>query len=211
VINVGRQTVFHSPWQRPGFVLLVEAVRRLLRPFGGLEQRFITRLVADNNRRVTRYLTAFPPEKVLLIMPRCVKQTGCRVDVQTSTAECLSCRQCPLGDVAAMCERHGLKALVAFRSHIAFDMARRRKPDVIVASACHDRMIKALRSVPEHPALLAPLAGMDRMCVNATLDMAWLETQLDLVAPVTAVLAAPDISDPPDPPDTPDVQVAAGP
>ncbi len=103
--------------------------------------------------------------------------------MQTSVSECLSCLQCPVGDAAALCQRHGLRALVAFRSHIAFDMARREQPDVIIASACHDRMIKALRSVPGHPALLAPLTGMERMCVNATLDLKWLETQLELVAP----------------------------
>ncbi len=175
--------VFRSPWQRPGYASLVAALRWTLRPFGNLEDRCIAWLVSDNNRRVARHLAAHPAQKVLLIMPRCVKKVGCRVDVQASQTECLSCMECPLGDVAAICARHGLQALVAFRSHIAFDMARREKPDVIVASACHDRMIKALRSVPECPALLAPLAGMERMCVNATLDLAWLQQQLELVAP----------------------------
>ena len=174
---------FASRWQQPWFGTLVTVARRLLRPLGNLENRLIERLVADQNQQVWRYLATHPPQKVLLILPRCVKKTGCHVDVQTSVSECLSCLQCPVGDAAALCQRHGLRALVAFRSHIAFDMARREQPDVIIASACHDRMIKALRSVPEYPALLAPLAGMDRMCVNATLDLEWLESQLELVAP----------------------------
>jgi hypothetical protein len=181
---------FRSPWQRSGYVAVVAGIRRVLRPFGDLEHRYIASLVRANNRRVARHLNDFPAHKVLLIMPRCVKKTGCRVDVQASQTECLSCMECPLGDVAAACERHGLKALVAFRSHIAFDMARREKPDVIIASACHDRMIKALRSVPECPALLAPLAGMERMCINATLDLDWLKAQLELVAPVAPTTEA---------------------
>jgi hypothetical protein len=181
---------FVSPWQRPGYVFFVAVLRRLLRPWGELENRFIEKLVADQNRRVTRHLAATPPQKVLLILPRCVKKVGCRVDVQASVSECLSCMQCPVGAAAALCEQHGLRALVAFRSHIAFDMARREKPDVIIASACHDRMIKALRSVPEYPALLAPLAGMDRMCVNATLDLAWLAQQLQRTAPAATARRA---------------------
>jgi hypothetical protein len=181
---------FRSPWGNRAFVGLVELVRRVLRPFGAGENRFIAALVTAQNRRVLAYLADATPQKILLIMPRCVKKSGCRVDVQTSVVPCLTCLQCPLGDVATICERHGLQALVAFRSHIAFDMARREQPDVIVASACHDRMIKALRSVPEVPALLAPLAGMDRMCVNATLDLPWFEQQLDLVAPPPGVAAA---------------------
>ena len=75
-----------------------------------------------------------------------------------------------------------MQALVAFRSQIAFEMARTIKPDVIIASACHDRMVKALRSVPDVPALLTPLAGMERMCVNATLDLSWLDRQVAAVA-----------------------------
>jgi len=83
--------------------------------------------------------------------------------------------------MAVVCDRHGLPALVAFRSHIAFDLAREHKPDLIIATACHDRMIKALRNVPEVPSLLAPLAGMDRMCINATVDLDWLNEQLTTV------------------------------
>jgi len=176
-------TSFRSPWQHRPFVALIAALRFLSRPGSALETRFVEYLSRDNNRRVRRYLADNPARRVLLIMPRCVKKTGCHADVQNSMAVCLPCQQCPLGQVAALCEQFGLQALVAFRSHIAFDMARREQPDLIVASACHDRLIKALRSVPEIPALLAPLAGMDRMCVNATLDLVWLEEQLRAVAP----------------------------
>ncbi len=59
-------------------------------------------------------------------------------------------------------------------------------------------MIKALRSVPEYPALLAPLAGMDRMCVNATIDLDWLDAQLRRVTRGRAAgrVARPDRSEP---------------
>jgi len=139
-------------------------------------------LARRQNQRVAQHLKASPARHILLIMPRCVKKSGCRADVQKGLDECLTCLGCPLGDVALICQRHQVQALVAFRSHIAFEMARTRKPDVIIASACHDRMVKAWRSVPDVPALLAPLAGMERMCVNATLDLPWLEQQVASVA-----------------------------
>lgn len=181
---------FSSPWRRRSYVGLVSALRRVLRPFGRAEQALIGLLAARQNRRVARHLARSPARSVLLIMPRCVKKTGCRADVQHGLDECLACLQCPLGDVALVCRRHDVQALVAFRSHVAFDMARRLQPDVIIASACHDRMVKAWRSVPEVPALLAPLAGMERMCVNATLDLAWLERQVAAVAAGRASVAA---------------------
>lgn len=173
---------FRSPWRHRWYVWAVEAARRALRPFGRGEASFIAWLARRQNRRVARHLAQAPARRALLIMPRCVKKTGCHVDVQHGLDACLPCMGCPLGDVAQVCRRHNVEALVAFRSHIAFEMARALKPDVIIASACHDRMVKALRSVPEVPALLAPLAGMDRMCVNATLDLAWLEQQVAAAA-----------------------------
>ena len=169
---------FTSPWQSPVFVNWVAITRRLLRPFGDLEQKYIDRLADAQNRRVHRHLAGSHPSTVLLIMPRCVKLTGCRADVQNSLVQCLDCRLCPLGDVARLCSRFEIRALVAFRSHIAFSMARDHQPDLIIATACHDRLIKALRSVPEYPALLAPLASMEKQCMNAGVDLGWLEGQL---------------------------------
>ena len=181
---------FTSPWQSRSYVKAVEFARVILRPFGRAENRFIEMLGRWQNRRVARHLDGSPARKILLIMPRCVKKTGCRADVQHGLEECLTCLGCPLGDVALICDRHQVEALVAFRSHIAFEMARVHRPDVIIAAACHDRMVKAWRSVPEIPALLAPLSGMERMCVNASIDLHWLEQQ---VAAVTAgALPAPD-------------------
>ncbi len=175
---------FTSPWQRLGYVRLVAAVRLVLRPWPAAESRFIDRLVDAQNRRVLSHLRDHPPRKVLLIMPRCVKKTGCRAPVQESLSECLDCRRCPLGDVAHLCLEHGIEALVAFRSHIAFALARREQPDLIIASACRDRMVKALRSTPEYPALLTPLTGMRRMCLDAGIDLDWIAAQLAAVIPV---------------------------
>ncbi len=172
---------FTSPWQSLLFLRTVQLVRHLLRPLGDLENRYIATLVERQNQRVRQHFQLRPVTSALLIMPRCVKLTGCRAQVQTSLDECLNCARCPLGEVARVCAEFELTAIVAFRSHIAFDIARRRQPDLIIASACHDRLVKALRSVPDIPALLAPLTGMQSQCLNATVDPHWLRAQLTLV------------------------------
>jgi len=170
-----------TPWSNRLFVETIAVTRRGLRPFCGLEERFIDALVQGHNRLVHRHLRRNGIGTVLLIMPRCMKQTDCRCDVRSSLAECRTCDRCQLGDLARLCNRYGLRALVAFRSHIAFEIARREQPDLIIATACHDRLIKALRSVPEIPALLAPLTAMQRPCINATCDLEWFELQLQRV------------------------------
>ena len=171
---------FVSPWRYTLYVRLVALLRWLLRRWPALENRLIASLTDAQNRRVHRHLLNHRAESVLLIMPRCVKQVGCRADVKASLADCLHCNACPLGDVARLCAHHRVKALVAFRSHIAFEIARREQPDLIIATACEDRLIKALHNVPDIPALLAPLTGMERRCINAGVDLPWLASQLAL-------------------------------
>jgi hypothetical protein len=183
--------VFRSPWQQNLYVRWVAVLRRLLHPLPAWEERFVEALVRRQNRRVHRHLAQRPARTVLLIMPRCVGRRGCCPDAARDLSASLDCRACPLGDVARLCQAHGVRALVAFRSHIAYELARREKPDLIIATACHDRLVKALRSVPEVPALLAPLAGMEKMCVNADIDLPWLEEQLRGVATKPSPTAAP--------------------
>ncbi|MBU8871080.1 MAG: DUF116 domain-containing protein [Gemmatimonadales bacterium] len=169
---------FSSPWKSRYFVKSVAVIRCFLRPLGNLEQKYIDHLTDTQNRRVHRHLAGTRPSAVLLIMPRCVKLSCCRADVQNSLSQCQDCRLCPLGDVARLCARFDIQALVAFRSQIAFELARKLQPDLIIATACHDRLVKALYSVPTYPALLAPLPRMQKKCVNAKVDLGWLEGQL---------------------------------
>ncbi|MFH1845600.1 MAG: DUF116 domain-containing protein [bacterium] len=185
---------FQSPWRHRVFCLGVELLRRLAPLLPGGEVAFINRLVHQHNRRIEQYLQQHQPRFVLLILPRCVKRSGCRCDVRRDgsvadgrqgeahpLAECLECDLCPLGKVAELTERYDIRTFVAFRSYIAYAMARREQPDLIIATACGDRLIKALRSIPEIPALLTPLSTMERPCVNASFDLHWLEQQMEKV------------------------------
>lgn len=183
-----------SPWQSRFFSAGVNVLRRVLRPLPGLEDAFIRRLVTAQNRRVSRHIESNPTRfnSVLLILPRCLKRTGCRLEIRPAgeiadgressshqpLADCPDCDLCALGEIARLTQQYGVRAFVAFRSHIAFALARREKPDLIIATACNDRLIKALYSVPEIPAVLAPLTGMEKPCVNASCDLVWLEEQL---------------------------------
>lgn len=170
--------IYSSRWRFKWYVRTVEAVRRILRPFRLLERRFIRNLVDRHNTRVLGKLRLNPPRSILLILPRCVKKPGCRIAHSGEMAACRECNSCILGEMARMTESYGVRSLVAFRSHIAFAMAREEKPDLIIATACDDRMIKALRSVPEIPSLLAPLRESERKCIDCTFDVGWFERQL---------------------------------
>lgn len=206
---------FRSPWRHRPFVGAVAAIRRVLRPFGDAENAFIRFLVQAHNRRIDRWLRDRHVSSVLLILPRCVKRHGCPCDVRAvaggsgdrpdvnrqGLAACRDCNRCPLGAVARFTERYGVRAVVAYRSHIAYAIAREERPDLTIAVACEDRLVKALRSVPEVPALLSPLTAMERPCRNADCDLGWIEGQLRRVVGAARSLgphpaARADASDP---------------
>ncbi len=170
--------IYPSPWRIGAFCDCVAVLRRLLRPLGTLENRFIRTMVRIHNFRVRRYIQNQQIDSVLLIMPRCLKKPGCRHDVRVSLVACTDCTQCPLGLIARLTDRFNIKALVAYRSHLAYAMARDEKPDLILATACHDRLVKALCSVPEVPALLTPLYPRLHKCRDANFHLGWLEQQL---------------------------------
>lgn len=169
-----------SPWLESGWVRGVAVARGQQRAATGDDRSLIARLVADQNARVETWLEGrdTPCRDVMIILPRCVKRSCCRVGVDGSLEECRACEECDLGKVARLAHRLGVRPLVAFRSHLAFAAARRDRPEVIVAAACEDRLIKALVSVPEVPALLSPLTGMERMCVGADFDLEWVRSML---------------------------------
>ena len=171
---------FRNPWSSRLYVAAVQTARAVLRRLGRDDGPLIRRLIAAQNARVARRLRRHPARSLLLILPRCVKRPGCPIDVRGELAVCRDCRECPLGDIARLTEAVGARALVAFRRHIAFAMARREAPDLIIAAACEDRLVKALRSVPEIPALLSPLGGMRKPCVEATFDLDWIARQVEL-------------------------------
>lgn len=169
---------FRSPWASPFYRAGVAAGRRLCHLARRDEGPLIRRLVAAQNARVQRHLARHPVRSVLLILPRCIRQPDCPVDVRSDLSICADCHRCPLGEVARLTARRGVRALVAFRSRHAFAMAREARPDLIVATACEDRLVKALRAVPEIPALLAPLTGMARPCIDAAFDLVWVTEQI---------------------------------
>lgn len=178
------RNVWTSPWRHPSWVRGVAVARGGLRSGSGTDHDLVHHLVRDQNDRVLAWLDArdAPCRDILLILPRCVKRTCCSVGRDGDLAACRNCRECALGDAARTAERLGVRAIVAFRSHLAYAAARRDRPELIIAAACEDRLVKAMASVPEIPALLSPLRPMDRMCVDAEFDRNWIARMLERAA-----------------------------
>jgi hypothetical protein len=179
---------WRSPWQSPEWLRATAVARGDLLNRSGSDHKLIERLVETNNRRVATWLADNPStnRRVMMILPRCVRRNCCRPGPGGDLAQSLHCSSCQLGELARAADRRQVHAFVAFRSHLAYDAARRERPDLIIATACEDRLFKALSSVPDIPALLSPLTRMERMCVGADFNAAWFVDMLNLVSPEVA-------------------------
>jgi hypothetical protein len=65
---------------------------------------------------------------------------------------------------------HGWELLISPRSHAAYADARKFHPDIIVAVACPDRLVKGLIKLPEIPSFAIPLELPHGMCIDTTFD-----------------------------------------
>ncbi len=113
--------IWFTPWSDPTWVRSLASARGWMRAATGSDHALIHTLVADQNSRVERWLAAreTPCRDILLIIPRCTKRKCCTVGRDGSLDGCLDCRECSLGELARTAQRYGIRAIVAFRSHIA--------------------------------------------------------------------------------------------
>jgi hypothetical protein len=95
---------------------------------------------------------------------------------------CSECSKCIIKNVAAAAQKCNWDIRVAPRSHLAYNEARKYSPDIVVAVACTDRLVKGLTRLPEVPSYAIPLDLPHGMCVNTTFDFQRLLQVMDTIA-----------------------------
>ena len=75
----------------------------------------------------------------------------------------------------------GWESRITNRSHKAYREARDYRPDLIVAVACADRLLKGLTKLPQVPCYVIPLELPHGMCVDTGFNVPHLMTAMDLL------------------------------
>jgi hypothetical protein len=65
---------------------------------------------------------------------------------------------------------------------LAYNEARKYSPDIVVAVACTDRLVKGLTRLPEVPSYAIPLDLPHGMCINTTFDFQRLMQVMNTIA-----------------------------
>lgn len=154
---------------RPAILRVDAFVAGLLRPLArlaGREDAWILSFCGWNNHRVREVFAARPARRALVLLPHCIQLARCRADIQADLQTCYDCGLCPAGDLLHAVLERGWESRISNRSSKAYREARAYAPDLIVAVACTDRLLKGLARLPEVPSFVLPLDLPHGMCVD---------------------------------------------
>ena len=171
--------------------------RLLLRAYAMVIDRFILRtllravgLVGDktdpllrlfvqaNNASVRALYRHHKPKKLVILLPHCVVWTRCPKKVVKDLASCTECDLCQMEEILGVADRASLPVAIAIRSDEAYAQARGMGPELTVAVACDDRLVKGITRVPELPAFALPLHLPEEACHDNLVDLGGLHETL---------------------------------
>jgi hypothetical protein len=147
----------------------LQALRPLFGAFG-FEGRWLQSFCAWNNRRVSHAFSAKKAQRVVVLLPHCVQTTGCGAPVVENIQSCFRCGKCVVGGAARTALECSWDIRLSPRSRAAYSEARKSRPDMVIAVACPDRLVKGLIRLPEIPSYVIPLDLPHGMCVDTTFD-----------------------------------------
>lgn len=171
--------------------------RLLLRTYAMVIDRYILRtllravgLVGDktdpllrlflqaNNASVRALYRHHKPKKLVILLPHCVVWTRCPKKVIKDLASCTECDLCQMEEILGLADRASLPVAIAIRSDEAYEQARGMGPDLTLAVACDDRLVKGITRVPELPAFALPLHLPKEACHDNLVDLSGLHEAL---------------------------------
>jgi hypothetical protein len=156
----------------------LRTVLRAARVVGDKTDPILRSFVQANNAAVRALYRRRKPEKVMVLLPHCVVWTRCPKKVVKDLASCTECDLCQMEEVLGIADRTSLPVGIAIRSAEAYSQARGMGPDLTLAVACDDRLVKGISRVPELPAFGLPLHLPKESCHDNLVDLSGLHAAM---------------------------------
>lgn len=178
------------PFSRSGIRLRLRAysmvidrfiLRTLLRWVGLVGDKtdpLLRLFVQANNASVRALYRHRKPKSLVILLPHCVVWTRCPKKVVKDLASCTECDLCQMEEILGVADRASLPVGIAIRSDEAYSQARGLGPELTVAVACDDRLVKGITRVPELPAIALPLHLPKESCHDNLVDLSGLHETL---------------------------------
>ncbi|MFA6720654.1 MAG: DUF116 domain-containing protein [Candidatus Cloacimonadaceae bacterium] len=112
---------------------------------------------------------------ILVLLPHCLQKDDCSVRITTDIINCEECGGCDIARIKKLVSEQQVDAAVATGGSLARKLIQDKKPDVIVAVACHRDLLEGLRDAWRNPVYALLNERPKGPCHETTVSVASIE------------------------------------
>jgi hypothetical protein len=132
-------------------------VNRLFLPCMEIVARFVgisasevrSSFIKVNNELIRNLGTAFPPDRILLLLPHCLQWAECEIRLTAHVDACKRCGRCPIDGLLSLRDQYGVCLAIAAGGSIARRIVVEARPSLIIAVACERDLTSGVQDT--HP------------------------------------------------------------
>lgn len=132
-----------------------------------------------NNIQVLGCKKKYLPDKLLILLPHCLQNTGCGYKVTNAIGNCRECGRCCIGDIAKIASSRNIPVCVVTGGTAARNIVAKSRPQLIVSIACERDLVSGIADVRGIPVIGIINERPQGPCFNTTLNLDTLEQTLD--------------------------------
>lgn len=128
-----------------------------------------------NNETVLAERNGVPNSAILVLLPHCLQKDDCTVRITTDIINCEECGGCDIARIKKVVTGYKVDAAVATGGTLARKIIATKKPDVILAVACHRDLVEGLRDAWIFPVYAQLNERPHGPCHETTVNVASIE------------------------------------
>jgi hypothetical protein len=132
------------------------------------------RWILWNNWLVRHLCRPVEAAHLLVLLPRCLQQAGCSVDVVADLDSCRRCGRCDLAELSRLRAETGVRMIVAGGGRAALALVRQPEVRAVVACACEKELWLGMRAAFPKPVLAIRNETPEGLCRNTRVSTAIL-------------------------------------
>jgi len=129
-----------------------------------------------NNELVASLRGRFQPHEILLLLPHCLQNSRCSRRLTYEINHCKRCGDCPIDQLLAVAERHGIRIAIATGGTIARRIVVQNKPKLIIAVACDRDLSSGIQDTYPIPVYGVLNQRPNGPCLDTLVDIEQIES-----------------------------------
>jgi hypothetical protein len=135
-----------------------------------------SRFILTVNNFVMRFRTRrYPAANVVIIAPRCIHMSQCKLNVEDDINECMLCGRCNVKELVELSRRCGLQCVVSRGGREAVAFAKDPSVKGVIAVACVKELAMGILAVFPKPVIAVSNCQPNGACKDTCVNMAELQ------------------------------------